>query len=69
MLKVYDKVAESFDGRDDFNPVSAEVAKLTDPERKQYYAEFEYFDSLISTLPPSDNAVEAARSYLIEKFG
>lgn len=69
LLKVYEEIAEYSDDRDDFNPVTEVVGKLTDAERVQYYKEFAYFDSLIPTLPPSDNAVEAARPYLIEKFG
>ena len=69
LLKVYDENADLFDGRDDFNPWSEAIAKLDDEQCAQYYVEAEYFDSLIPTLPPSDNAVEAARPYLIEKFG
>lgn len=69
LLKVYEEIAEYSDDRDDFNPVTEVVGKLTDAEREQYYKEFVYFDSLIPTLPPSDNAVEAARPHLIEKFG
>ena len=70
MLDVYDEVTEQYsDGIDDFNPFTEVVSRLSDADRKQYYTESEYFDSIIPSLPACDNVFEAARPYLIEKFG
>ena len=58
-----------YDGRDDSRPMLDMVMALPEEEQKRWRNEALYFETLVPTLPPSDNAVEAARPYLIEKFG
>lgn len=58
-----------YDGRDDSHPMFEMVSTLSEEEQERWRSEAMYFESLIPTLPPSDNAIEAARPYLIEKFG
>ena len=59
------------DDRDEYDPEPLDEAleRLSSEEREQWYVEAEYLDKLIPTLGDVPDAIEAAKPYLIEKFG